>query len=56
MVATSVGYLCEQILASFSPLFIGAMVATILMMDLTNGVVAFSPLFIGAMVATADER
>ena len=38
--------------ASFSPLFIGAMVATVTLCLILSGCESFSPLFIGAMVAT----
>ena len=37
---------------TFSPLFIGAKVATPHGVNITEGAVAFSPLFIGAKVAT----
>ena len=46
---------CAYRYPSFSPLFIGAMVATV--GNVVRGVfelLTFSPLFIGAMVATSD--
>ena len=44
------------LLLTFSPLFIGAMVATRLVTSLPMDSLAFSPLFVGAMVATQHYR